>query len=168
MLFTLQHRFKSFENALDEINKLISEGLSTDKIVAELESIKSRATVYAALDTLEFLYKGGRLNKASATIGELTNLKPIISVVDGKVCVVKKCIGKVKAMNAIINQLNTVDADPNFPIYSIYTCDPTNCEKLESKLNEKNLSYLSKQQIGPSIGAHVGPGAFGVVYIRNS
>ena len=62
--------------------KLINQGLSAKEIVANLEAMKGKIKVAAGLDTLEYLHKGGRLSKASATIGELANLKPIITVTE--------------------------------------------------------------------------------------
>lgn len=150
----------------DYAYNLITQGLDANAIVKKINEVKSRATVCAALDTLEYLYKGGRLNKAAATIGELANLKPVIDIVEGKVVITKKCIGKNKAMSYILQTLETIEPDTNFPIYSIYTCETDNCEKLETKLHSKEYNFISKQQIGPTIGAHVGPGAFGVVYIK--
>ena len=60
--------------------QLIAQGKSAPEVVAALESIKSKVKVAAGIDTLEYLYRGGRLNKAAATIGELANLKPVITV----------------------------------------------------------------------------------------
>ena len=80
--------------------KLVKEGLSAQEIVQKIEAMKGKIKVVAGLDTLEYLCKGGRLSKASATIGELANLKPIITVTeDGKVSVIGKCLGKNKALN---------------------------------------------------------------------
>lgn len=147
-------------------SSLVDNGADTATIVKEIEQLKSKATVCVALDTLEYLYKGGRLNKAAATIGELANLKPVIDVVNGKVVVTKKCIGRNKAISHILSTLDSSDIDSRFPIYSIYTYNPNNCERFEEKLISKDYNFLSKQQVGPTIGAHVGPGAFGVIFIR--
>ena len=60
--------------------KLRDQGLTAKEIVAKVEAIKDRCRVIAGLDTLEFLCRGGRVSRAAAAIGELANLKPIITV----------------------------------------------------------------------------------------
>jgi len=82
--------------------KLRDEGKTAAEIAAELDEFKSRVVIYAALDTLEYLYKGGRLNKAAAAVGELANLKPIITVnAEGKIAVPAKALGRNKALSSL-------------------------------------------------------------------
>lgn len=78
----------------DHALKLVKEGYTAEKIVEELESLKKRIRVAAAVDTLEYLCKGGRVSRAAAVIGEVARIKPMISVVDGEVVVIGKCMGK--------------------------------------------------------------------------
>ena len=150
---------------VDHACSMADNGATTTQIIDKIEELKSKATVCVALDTLEYLYKGGRLNKAAATIGEIANLKPVIDVIDGKVVVTKKCIGKNKSMSHILKTLEDTPANPDFPIYSIYTCNTHNCEKFEEKLTAKGYTFRSKEQVCSTIGAHVGTGDFGVIYI---
>ena len=146
--------------------KLVEEGLDIHTIVEKVEDAKSRIKIFAALDTLEYLYKGGRLSKASAAIGTLARLKPIITVnAEGCIDVVGKAIGKQKAMSGIIEHLTAFEPDPAFPVTTLYSFDADNCQKLEDKLLKNNVQAASRTSIGAIIGAHVGPGAFGVVYI---
>lgn len=150
----------------DHALRLIDEGFSATEIVAKIEDLKPRVKAVAALDTLEYLYKGGRLNKAAAAIGTVANIKPIITLMeDGTIGVLGKALGKCKAVAAIINRLQDIRLDENFPIYSIYTYGTENCEKLESKLAENNFSIEQRLQVGSTIGTHIGPGAYGVVFV---
>lgn len=149
--------------------KLVSEGLSAEAVVEKVEAMKSRVRIFAALDTLEYLYKGGRLSKASATIGTLARLKPIISVnEEGTIDVVGKAIGRQKAVSAILSNLEKYEPDPDFTIGAVYTYDAENCEKLEDKLAKMNITPNVRASIGATIGAHVGPGAYGVVYVSKN
>ena len=98
--------------------KLRDEGKSALEIYEELNELRTRTKVYAALDTLENLYRGGRLSKAAAGIGELANLKPVVTLDEnGAVAVCSKAIGKNKAIGNIIKHLETLTLDKNFPIY---------------------------------------------------
>ena len=149
--------------------KLVAEGLSAEAIVEKVEAMKSRVRIFAALDTLEFLYKGGRLSKASATIGTLARLKPIISVnEEGKIDVVGKAIGRQKAVSGILSNLEKYEPDTDFSLVTIYTYDADNCEKLEDKLTKMNITNDVRADIGAIIGAHVGPGAYGVAYVSKN
>ncbi len=150
----------------DYAAKLIAEGLNAKEIVSKIENMRKNIKVVAALDTLEYLCKGGRLSRASATIGELANLKPIITVTDeGKVAVIGKCLGKNKALNFIINYLKENARDTEFPLYTLYSYGEENTEKLEERLTKEELSYDDRVQLGSTIGAHIGPGAFAILYV---
>ena len=146
--------------------KLVKEGLSAQEIVQKIEAMKGKIKVVAGLDTLENLCKGGRLSKASATIGELANLKPIITVTEeGKVSVIGKCLGKNKALNFILKYLENSERDMSFPLYTLYSFGTENTEKLEERLTKEGISYDERVQLGSTIGAHIGPGAFAILYV---
>lgn len=150
----------------DYATKLIAEGLSATEIVAKIEAMKGKIKVAAALDTLEYLCKGGRLSRASATIGELANLKPIITVSpEGKVSVIGKCLGKNKALNFILKYLADNERNMDFPLYTLYSYGTENTEKLEERLVAEGYSYDDRVQLGSTIGAHIGPGAFAILYV---
>lgn len=146
--------------------KLINAGKTASEIVTELEAMKGKIKVVAGLDTLEYLCKGGRLSRASATIGELANLKPIITVTEeGKVSVIGKCLGKNKALNFILKYLEDNERNTDFPLYTLYSYGTENTEKLEERLVKEGYSYDGRVQLGSTIGAHIGPGAFAILYV---
>lgn len=150
----------------DYAAKLIANGLSAKDIVTKIESMKGKIKVAAGLDTLEYLCKGGRLSRASATIGELANLKPIITVTpEGKVSVIGKCIGKNKALNYIVKYLEDNEQNMDFPLYTLYSYGTENTEKLEERLVKEGYSFNERVQLGSTIGAHIGPGAFAILYV---
>lgn len=151
----------------DYAKKRAEEGMSAETIVEELNDLKPRVQVFAALDTLEYLYKGGRLSKTSAVIGEVARIKPIIHVsTEGKVIVVAKCLGKNKAITTLIKMLKERKLDENFPIYSVYTYGQENVEALETRMEEEGYKVQARQQIGATIGTHIGPGVFGAVFVE--
>lgn len=146
--------------------KLREEGNDAATIAAELEDFKSRVVILAAVDTLEYLYKGGRLNKATAAVGELANLKPIITVTgEGKIGVPGKALGRNKALSTLTKMITEKEIDTSFPIYSLYAVGEENTEKLELKLGQAGVRVTKRLQIGPTIGCHIGPGAYGVVFV---
>ena len=141
-------------------------GKTTDEIVDALEELKGRVKVIAAVDTLEFLHRSGRLSKTAATLGSMASLKPILTITEeGGVAPIGKALGKGKAVQFVMNQLKNTELDENYPVYSLYTYGTENCEALEAQMKEAGYNPEERRQIGPSIGAHVGPGAYGVVYV---
>ena len=142
-------------------------GASAKEISETLEELKTRTKVIAAVDTLEYLCRGGRVSKAAAAIGNLANLKPIITVnPEGEVAVIAKCVGKNKSISYILNAMQEYEIDENYPIYSIYSYGVENCFSLEAKVENAGYLLHSRKQIGATIGCHVGPGAFGVLFVH--
>lgn len=146
--------------------KLINDGFSAGEIVDKCEALKSKIKVYAGVDTLEYLYKGGRLSRTTAAVGGIAGVKPIVTVSGGRVESIGKCIGKIRAMNFIVDKVKSHKIDKNFPIYSLYTCGTENCETLEKKLAENGYEINGRLQVGATIGAHVGPGVYAVLFVE--
>ena len=146
--------------------KLKDEGNDAATIAEKLEEFKSRVVIYSALDTLEYLSKGGRLSKAAAAVGELANLKPIITVTpEGTMAVPAKALGRNKAISTLTKMVTEKEIDTTFPIYSLYAVGEENTEKLEQKLGKEGVRVTKRLQIGPTIGCHIGPGAYGVIFV---
>ncbi len=145
---------------------LRDQGYAAKDIVAEVEKLKSKVKVAAALDTLEYLYRGGRLSKTAATIGELANLKPMITITEeGTIGIIGKAIGRNKAITSLIKHVKENELDPDYPIYSLYTYGSENSEKFEERLESAEIHPAARLQVGPTIGTHIGPNAFGIMYV---
>jgi len=136
------------------------------EIVEKIEEIKDKIRIIAGVDTLEYLYRGGRLSKGAATVGEIAGIKPIISVKDGKVEMLGKTLGRGKAIQFIVKLLTAIERDKNFPVYTVFTYGEENCDMLESKLSDTAFGGGERRQIGSSIGAHIGKGAYGVIFVE--
>lgn len=146
---------------------LREQGKSAAEIAEALEALKSRITIVAAVDTLEFLCRGGRVSKAAAAVGELANIKPLITVNrEGAVAVIGKALGRNKAIASLVKSVSSMEIDTNFPFYSLYAYGTENTEKLEEKLTATGISITERQQLGATIGVHVGPGAYGAIFIE--
>lgn len=151
---------------LEYANKLVEEGFDAKTIVEKLEDLKGRIRILAGLETLEYLYKGGRLSKTAATVGEMANLKPLVTLnEEGKIDAYRKCIGVNRALIAIVKDFCSTEIDEDFPIYTVYTLGSENTERLEEKLASKGYVTNGRFQVGSTIGAHIGPGAYGVIFV---
>lgn len=140
-------------------------GATAKEIVDKCEALKTKIKIFAGVDTLEYLRKGGRLSNASAIVGELAKVKPIIEVVDGKVEAIGKCIGKNRAMQFLLNKVGEYEIDESYPFYSLYTYGTDNCSYLEEKLTEAGYKITERRQVGSTIGTHVGPGVYAVLFV---
>lgn len=148
-------------------DKLRSEGVSAEEIVAQILELRDKQVVFAGLHTMEYLYKGGRLSKTSAAVGSIANIKPIVTISqEGKVESCAKAIGIKRAISTIIKQIQSMEIDDRFPIWSICTVNTENCEALETALTDAGITINDRMQVGPTIGAHVGPGVYGIAFIR--
>ncbi len=151
----------------DYARDLADKGVAALEIVERIKALREKVKIYVVPDTLEYLYKGGRLSKGVAAIGEMVSLKPIITLNDeGAIMVPGKCMGKNKAIMFILKAINELEIDTDFPFYTIYTLGMENCEHLEKKLDTEGHKTDKRLQIGATIGSHIGPGVFGVIFVQ--
>ena len=148
--------------------KLRGEGKSAKEIVAAVEQMKNNIELYACLNTLEYLYKGGRISQTVYAIGSLAQIKPIISVdTEGKVAVPAKAMGMRKGMDYLCKRLGARKPDGDFPLYVMYTNQRSVAETLAERVRALGFEVPDDRiiQVGAAIGAHVGPEACGLVYV---
>lgn len=142
-------------------------GLSAPEIARQLTELVPRVHVWGVIDTLEYLYKGGRLNALQAGIGTVAKLKPLVGTKEGHVSVVGKAFGFAAGIKQLLKLMEDMPADEQFPIYRLYTDDMERDVFLREKLVEAGISEERQIPccIGPTIGTHLGPGGLGVAYI---
>lgn len=149
--------------------KLRDEGKSACEIVAELEALRSKITLYACMDTLEYLHRGGRISSMVYTVGSIAHIKPIITLnTDGGVEISAKTMGMRKGMEFLCKKVLQSVPDENYPLYVMYTADRTNGILLAKKLAEYGYIVPDERiiNVGAAIGSHIGPNACGLVYIK--
>jgi DegV family protein with EDD domain len=137
---------------------------SVEEVIKILDELRPKIKLFAALDTLEYLQKGGRLSQGAALIGNLLKVKPIITH-DNKsnVKLISKQIGFHLAIKSLAEKVDVSKIDRSKPVYLLYTMDATNCNNLATKLK---IDFGEKINICPVIGAHIGPRAAGIVYVE--
>ena len=150
--------------------KLRRSGLGAADIAGELEQLKERVRIFAVIDTLEYLRRGGRLSGFQAGLGSVTKLKPTIAVTNGVVSIVGKSFGAAAAVKHLQKLLEAHPVNDDYPSYFLYTDDKSREELLLPRLREQGrlpqrLHYCS---VGPTIGTHIGPGALGMAYVEES
>ena len=141
------------------------EGQTLQEVVHAAHEVIQHSRFLFTPDTLTYLKKGGRIGGASALLGNLLQIKPILTVVDGKTAIYTKVRTKKKAIEALVNGLMTdlKDRDLGEVIVHHINC-PKEGQALADRLSETLNRSVSIQSIGPVIGVHVGPGSIGVAY----
>ncbi len=148
--------------------KLRDEGKTAEEIIAGIESIRSRVVLYACMDTLEYLYKGGRISNTVYKLGSFAHIKPIISVdKTGSVAVPAKAMGMTKGMEYLCKCVEKQPPDNDFPFYVMYTDDREKGKALRDKIKNLGIEVPDERiiPVGAAIGSHIGPAACGMVYI---
>jgi DegV family protein with EDD domain len=149
--------------------KLRDQGCTAAEIVEQVGALRDRVVLYACIDTLEYLYKGGRISQTAYTLGSLAQIKPIIRVDEqGGIAVPSKAMGMRKGMDLLCKRVQAQIPDPEFPLYVMFTNNRAVAENLAAKLRPLGYEIPDSHIIGvgAAIGAHVGPDACGVVYIE--
>ena len=133
-----------------------------------LEEMRKRVVLYACMDTLEYLYKGGRISGAVYRVGSLAQIKPILQVdAEGKLAIPAKAMGMKKGMAFMCEKVKELPPDGEFPFYVMYTNNRSVAEALAAKLAAAGIPVPDERiiQVGAGIGSHVGPDACGLVYV---
>lgn len=140
-------------------------GKKMEEVIQTVEYVSKRVQFLFVPASLQYLIKGGRIGGASALIGSLLQIRPILYVNDGMTDVMSRIRGTHKAINHMLNILN--DDAKNYGlrhlmVHHIYDAKQGNnlAEKLAAQYNRQ----VSALPVGPVIGAHVGPGTVGIVY----
>ena len=150
--------------------RLAQEGLDAAAIAQRLDDVKDQVRIYARLDTLEYLKKGGRISAATAVVGTMLNIKPIIAVQNGLVENVAKARGP-KAADKQLRELVAKSGGIDFskPLCAAYS--GLEDDNLKTFLAESGEMLCGSEApiatVGCVIGAHVGPGAVAIAYFQN-
>lgn len=135
-----------------------------EDIIQILDKVRDKIELFAAVSTLEYLKKGGRLSKSGAMIGNMLSIKPIVTVTkEGEVAVKSKAVGFNNALKTIKKITDNYDIDNNYPIYFIYAQTDDNCNKLKALY--PNSDKLPCVNLCAVIASHVGPGIAGICFV---
>lgn len=146
--------------------QMAQEGKSVEEILDECEKYIVSWRCYLLVDTLKYLEKGGRLSKATAFVGAMLDIKPILTIEHGLVESLDKLRGKKKLVDKLIEKVkDDPDFDAENPEFLIVQSDEKKgqeaCEKLREEFGENCIAMYG--EFGPLIGTHVGKGAIAII-----
>jgi DegV family protein with EDD domain len=149
------------------VARAVEDGASLDDAVALAEKAREHTGVYFAVDTLEFLHRGGRIGGAQRFLGTALNMKPVLAVIDGRVDAVERIRTKSKALERVL-ELVIEQAKGKTPI-RLATLHASSEEEARTLLDkaskEMNATESILTAVSPVVGTHAGPGTVGLAYM---
>jgi DegV family protein with EDD domain len=140
------------------------EGQSPAQIVALVEDMMPRVRVFAALDTLEYLRKGGRVGKAVAVLGTLLDIKPLIEIRDSTVLPLERVRTRRRSVQRLIELV--AELGPLEELAVLHSHAPQEAQRLAEDISFLHpLERILIAEVGVIIGTHAGPNGLGVACV---
>jgi DegV family protein with EDD domain len=148
--------------------RMAKNGYTRKEIIDRITYMQEKIEYKFVVDTLENLYKGGRLNAAEAFMGKLLNIKPILAMKEGRLVPEDKVRGRKKAIKWLIDWIKNHQIDlSNQTIGVNHSNDEAYALELIDVINENfNVKEIILSKTGCVVGAHAGPGAVAVYFLN--
>lgn len=140
--------------------RLAEEGKSAEDIVRIIEESKKRMKQFLIIGDLKYIYKGGRISFSSSVIGSVLNIKPILTMTDGKLEMIEKSRGVKKAISILLDMIKDKGWTFNDKIIGInHTLCPEYADYIEELIkDEYHVKEIIRGKVGAVVGTHAGPG----------
>lgn len=150
--------------------KWADDGMAAEEIIQKIKTLSQREVVYFLVDTLEYLYKGGRIGNASYLVGSVLQMKPILGLIDGKVDAIEKQRTSTKALNRLKELvLEECPKDETSYITVSHCGGEERAQKLAADLTKAlEIDSIPVYVVPPAIVVHAGPGVIEVSFFKNS
>ena len=145
-------------------HELLQQGASLDEVIAELERIRDDHIVRFVVATLEYLRKNGRIGGAQALLGNLLNIKPILTVQNGVVDAAGRARGEKRALKEMVKTFREwAHGRKRVRIFYLYTGAEEAVHALQNEIRAlgESVEEVYTSEIGAVIAAHTGPGIYG-------
>ena len=140
---------------------LASRGADAEAIVDKVQSMRGDVQTYFSVATLEFLRRGGRIGRASALLGSVLQVKPVLCIRDGLVTPLERVRTFERALSRVVELARAVDRGQGICAIVGHAGAEADAERVGREL-EPIAETLMIQPLGPVVGAHAGPGVVGV------
>ena len=149
------------------VARALEQGASLKDAIALAEKSFEYTGVFFAVDTLEFLHRGGRIGSAQRFIGTMLNMKPILAIQDGRVEGIERIRTKAKAQDRVL-ELTIEKVAGRTPVH-LATLHANAAEDARSLLTraEQTLHPVESllTEVSPTVGTHAGPGTVGLAFM---
>lgn len=146
-----------------------ADGASLAECLSVTEKARANSGILFAVDTLEFLHRGGRIGGASRYLGTALQLKPLLTIEEGKIEALERVRTKKKAQSRLSDiVVERVMGKPNIRLATLHANAAEDANALLEKTNNR-LDVVEKiySEVSPVIGTHVGPGTVGLAYLHD-
>ena len=149
--------------------KAADQGASVSECKKIAEDSQKNSGIYFVVDTLEFLHRGGRIGGARRFIGSALNIKPILTVRDGKVEAAGSVRTKAKAVKHIVELVHDqCKGKNNVHLATLHAnAEQEARELLKTAGQGLNVVESLLSEVSPAIGTHTGPGTVGLAYMHS-
>lgn len=157
-----------FGLVVEKALRLLEQNVPKETIIEAIQFYCDNMEHIFTVETLEYLYKGGRLSRTSAIAGGLLDIKPIIEVNDaGALVAVEKVRGRAKSLKRLVEMVGERGVDlENQTIGLVHGDDKESLENVKKMLIEKyGCKNFIESYVGCAIGAHTGPGIIGIIFL---
>lgn len=146
--------------------RLAEQGMNASEIEAEIRASVKRMKYFFIVDTLKYLHKGGRISLSASVLGSILNIKPIITMKNGKLEMLDKARGIKKALSATFQIIKDNNWSLEDKIVGInHTIAQENFELLEEYLHkEYKVKEVIRGEVGSVVATHAGPGAVAIYF----
>jgi DegV family protein with EDD domain len=142
-------------------SEMVSRDDGASSIVDRVNAMREQVQTYFSVATLEFLRRGGRIGRASAMLGSVLQVKPVLCIRDGLVTPLERVRTFDRALNRVVELTREVDRGKGLCVIVGHADAEADAERVAREL-EPNCETLMIQPLGPVVGAHAGPGVVGV------
>jgi len=150
--------------------QMAKEGKTKDQILKMLDHYVKHIEHIFTVDDIEYLYRGGRVNRTAAVLGNLLSIKPILNMEDGKIYPKEKIRGKKKALKEMLDIMEKQGDDLKHQVIGInHGDDIDGAMKLKEMIEERfGSDKFIINTIGCAIGAHSGPGTLSIFFLNKN
>lgn len=144
--------------------EMAGQGQAIEAILARLERMRSQMQVFFVVDTLEYLQRGGRIGGATALLGTMLKIKPLLHLVNGRIEPLEKVRTRQKAVERMLDiMVAKVGAGARVWGAVTHTNCPDEAAEVEATLRSRfDCAQVLTGEAGPTIGTHAGPGVLGI------
>lgn len=155
---------------VEEAVRLRKAGASLEDIETKVKTLASQMEHLFTVEDLDYLAKGGRVSKASAFLGGLLSIKPILNVEDGKLVPIEKSRGRKKALARMLDLMQERGGNFSDKIVGIsHSDDAAFANDVKAAIQERLApKEVQITMIGSVIGSHVGPGTIAIFFTNKS
>jgi DegV family protein with EDD domain len=151
------------------VARLTADGATMAECLSLAEKARQNSGVLFAVDTLEFLHRGGRIGGASRYLGTLLQMKPLLTLEDGRIEALERVRTKHKAQNRLAEMIvECLDGKPNIRLATLHANAKADARALLEQIKGRlEIIETIESEVSPVVGTHVGPGTVGMAYMHD-